>query len=62
MHMARLTLKVPKMKIFEFANSIYSDEVDHHEPLPVDLHFWPLVFKILIGYSFNESFCEILQT
>ena len=33
-----LTLKVPKTKLVEFANSVEPDEVAHNEPPHLDLH------------------------
>ena len=35
---AILTIKVPRTKIDEFANSIYPDEVAQNEPPHLDLH------------------------
>ena len=34
----KLIVKVPKMKIVEFVNSVDSDEVAHNEPPLLDLH------------------------
>ena len=39
--MRSLTLKVPEMKIAEFANSVDLDEVAHDEPPHLDLHCLP---------------------
>ena len=41
-----LTLKVPKVKIVEFANSVDPDEVAHNEPPHLDLHYLPSSFLI----------------
>ena len=36
-----LTLQVPEMKIFEFANSVDLDDVAHQKPPHLDLHCLP---------------------
>ena len=35
------TLKLPETKLAEFANSVDLDEVAHHEPPHLDLHYLP---------------------
>ena len=34
-------INIPEMKIAEFANSVYLDEVAHNEPPHLDLHCLP---------------------
>ena len=42
-----LTLKVPKMKIFQFANSVDPDDAAHNESSHPDSHtLCPPVFKL----------------
>ena len=43
-----LTIKAPKIKIVEFANSIDPDEVAHHEPSHLDLPCLPFTVLIFV--------------
>ena len=41
-------ISLPETKLAEFPNSVDLNEVAHHEPPHLDLHFCPLVFEFSI--------------